>query len=239
MKESDKRIKEYWSNNWKGLKKSPMNTHEADFKRKILKKIFERFNGKKIDILEIGCGNGSWLIEAKKLYPNSTLYGYDISETALEICKKKGIKAYNEDCRKIKSKRKFDVVLSFGVIEHYPPQETEMAFKEHYRVTKEGGTLWIDVPNKDSLPNIAEELSKRIHRISREKHLAEWGRRHTWNELARMAISCDLFCVRYTVCVGPVLPYSDIKIIGALDRLMPDWIRIRFGGCLGIVIKKR
>ena len=83
-------------------------------------------------VLEIGCALGFGLQEAKGFF-NSTVYGADISQEAVESCRKAGFEA--NQCQadgtfQVGDERKYGLVYAFDVL-------------EHLRKT-EGFTTWID-----------------------------------------------------------------------------------------------
>ncbi len=92
-----------------------------------LKTIFDKYLSRgNLDYLEMGCGNSSWLIYFAKYY-NYNVTGVDYSHKGIEYLKQRlkleGLKAdlYEEDFFELKDKlkKKFDIVSSFGVIEHF------------------------------------------------------------------------------------------------------------------------
>jgi 2-polyprenyl-3-methyl-5-hydroxy-6-metoxy-1,4-benzoquinol methylase len=72
-------------------------------------------------ILDVGCGNGSGI---ELLLKNGfEVQGIDISSVAVEICKKKGLKATQIAIYDIPSlKDNFDLVWCCDVLEHLPPE---------------------------------------------------------------------------------------------------------------------
>jgi ubiquinone/menaquinone biosynthesis C-methylase UbiE len=113
-----------------------------------LTQAFEDWNGKKV--LEIGSGSGLLAIELARRGAKMTLL--DGSPAALKISRSvfQGIEAefiqgdmfalpFEGEC--------FDFVYSAGVVEHYPPAETEQAIREHARVARRGGKVLVMVPS--------------------------------------------------------------------------------------------
>lgn len=76
-------------------------------------------------IVEIGCGVGG-ILESLALMPtyaNSSFAGYDVSEIAIEICKKDRIKTIDFFCEDLLLDQKlepFDLLLAIDVFEHVP-----------------------------------------------------------------------------------------------------------------------
>jgi SAM-dependent methyltransferase len=70
-------------------------------------------------LLEVGCGNGSLLLELAALLPSTRAVGIDPSPRAVEHARKAGVVAYCGFAGE-KELREQDLVLSVNVIEHTP-----------------------------------------------------------------------------------------------------------------------
>ena len=100
------------------------------------------------NILDLGCGQGDFLIEAKKR--NWNVYGSEYSESATELCEKRGIIMYQGDLTKnIFDDIKFDVIASFEVIEHINNPNKFMSILNHK--LQEKGLVYCTTPNFNSL----------------------------------------------------------------------------------------
>lgn len=105
--------------------------------------------GKRTDlkICEIGCGDGK-LLKKLATHFNYEPYGIDYSQEAIKQAKKIGIKTiqgniFDQNLLK-QYKESFDLVYSYGFIEHItPPQE---AIKVHLHLLKDGGYFFIQIP---------------------------------------------------------------------------------------------
>ncbi|MBN2368651.1 class I SAM-dependent methyltransferase [Candidatus Woesearchaeota archaeon] len=106
-------------------------------------------------ILEAGCGTGRVLLPLAE--KGLECHGFDPSRNMLAQFRKKmaskklGVKLKQGDIEKIPYKdNTFDCVFTMHVLMHLPTGYKK-AFKEMYRVTKKGGLVICDFPNKDSM----------------------------------------------------------------------------------------
>lgn len=112
-----------------------------------LQKLGVDFQNKKV--LDIGCGDGSLLrFLSEKYYCES--YGVDISRNVIDGANSKiskGVKFMVGDHRDLSifHNNTFDIVISLGVIEHFP--EYSLALSEARRVLKQGGKLVLIQPH--------------------------------------------------------------------------------------------
>ena len=113
----------------------------------------------KLSILDVGCGTGANL---QMLAQFGTAEGVDVSDDALEFCRRKGLKVqkglaetlpYADDA--------FDVTTALDVIEHL--DDDIAGLKEMHRVTKPGGYSLIFVPAFMWLWGVQDDISN--HRI--------------------------------------------------------------------------
>ena len=107
---------------------------------------------KKINWLDMGCGNGEFLISAKK--KGVKVYGFDLNERDIKLAKKKGIKAFQTNLQGFyenyyDNKIKFDVISSTGYFDmiDYPIKEMQILEK----MTKQGTIFMLDVPDFNSI----------------------------------------------------------------------------------------
>ena len=117
-------------------------------------------------ILDIGCGNGRFLLDCKKTGWN--VYGIEIDKEASQITKKNRIKVF-DNLKEAKFKDNFfDTITLWNSLEHLPnPMET---LKEIKRILKkENGDLIIEIPNIDSLSyNL---FKSKWHNLDAPRHL--------------------------------------------------------------------
>jgi 2-polyprenyl-3-methyl-5-hydroxy-6-metoxy-1,4-benzoquinol methylase len=104
---------------------------------------FEEFRGSS-NILDVGCGNGLFLIEAKERGWN--VFGTEFTDDAVEFCKSNGIDMKKGPLNPSDFEAgQFDIVTSFEVIEHINnPLEESLNF---HQLLRKGGLLYITTPN--------------------------------------------------------------------------------------------
>ncbi len=107
---------------------------------------FEKYR-KTNNVIDVGCGNGHLLAEAKKLNWNS--YGTEFTDNAVEICQKKGISMQQGVLNLSKyDPSSFDCLFFIEVIEHINNPAEEL---EKFRtLLRNGGVLYITTPNFSS-----------------------------------------------------------------------------------------
>ena len=104
------------------------------------------------DFLDLGSGNGALEEEVAINYPHVKIYGIDVSEEMLKICKAKGIQnaefLFGSITQIPFEDTKFDVVVSVGVLQNFNGS-LDKAIKELCRVVKVGGYLYVVTLDKD------------------------------------------------------------------------------------------
>lgn len=93
-------------------------------------------------ILDVGAGDGRWIDVLKREGIKAEFYAVDITDKVKEA----DANSIIGDARMLPFKdESFDFVYSIGVIEHFP--ESLIAVREHARVTKKGGYVFMIVPH--------------------------------------------------------------------------------------------
>ena len=99
-------------------------------------------------ILDVGCGVGYFLDEAKKR--GWEVYGNELSDKAVEVCQNKNINCtLGELDANNFAEDSFDVITSFEVIEHMNRPKAEIA--AFYKILRKGGLVYLTTPNFNSL----------------------------------------------------------------------------------------
>jgi len=186
---------------------------------------------KKKHVLDIGCGNGTTLSYLREHF-NITGVGVDISDCVVKNLKKnvkdKNLSFSVGDHRDLDTldSNQFDIVLSFGVIEHF--EEYSLAISEARRVLKPNGYLVMIQPHLLSF-GVLQECYLRL--------LGRW----------KFGGQKDFSCFRYKLLLRQTgfrnikfftkPPYQDMRVTRMFDsvfkRIAPFW-----GHYLYLVAKK-
>lgn len=201
----DKAGENYWNEAWASCEK-PVAVNPSDmrlrnqvnhrFHRKFLK-LFDKAKTPSMRLLEIGCANSAWLPYFVKEFGFS-VWGLDYSPIGCIMAKRvlqaNGVKA-NILCANFFSPPQellgyFDVVVSFGVVEHF--NETVSCLEAVSTFLKPGGVLITSIPNMvGSIGAIQKTVNKPVYDIHQLINPATLREAH---ELAGLEVlECNYF----------------------------------------------
>lgn len=189
-------------------------------------------------ILEIGCGDGEFTKRLAKL--NCKIFASDITPKVIEKAKKevkhKKIKFLIDNAESMKFKdQTFDIVCGISVLHHI---NIEKAFKESFRVLKNGGQIFFTEPNLLN-PHIflglhIPLLRKRMEFSDDETALMRW---QVESSLEKVGFRNVL--VKNYDFLHPKTPKSWIKIVENISLILEHTPIIReISGSLLIWAKK-
>jgi len=162
---------EFWENYWSKVKIPDEVNLDFSFERCLANALSENLADLDGEVLEVGCAPGRWLAFMAKefgLKPS----GVEYSKAGLDATVKNfdclGIlpgEIFQGDFFEIEPVRKFDVVMSFGFIEHFDNPDDVVG--RHLKWLKPGGTLILGVPN---LRGIFSSVQKVLDTSVLDKH---------------------------------------------------------------------
>lgn len=133
-------------------------------------------------IIDVGCGNGHTLRWFGKVYPESELYGLDLSNEACEIASKNvpGAQIIHKFLGDLPKEAAYDWVLCLGVAEHF--EHLLSGLRELRRITKQ--YCYLEVPH-NLLYSAGDTIFRRLKTRSRQR---EWHlTREQWEAMITQA----------------------------------------------------
>lgn len=130
----------------------------------VLDWIKERYAGRTgLSILDAGCGTGLLMQELSSL---GTVEGIDISEEALDFCRRRGLtNVQRGDVTQLPfASESFDLVTAMDILEHL--DDDTGALREWRRVLKPGGRVILFVPAHRWLWSLQDEVSHHRRRYT-------------------------------------------------------------------------
>lgn len=162
---------EFWNRYWKNVKLPKTIDLDFSFERCLataLKGALPEVHG---EVLEVGCAPGKWLAfmsDEFGLKPN----GIEYSEAGMDATYRNFIalgldvgRIQAGDFFKIKPDKQYDVVMSYGFIEHF--SNVDEVVDLHLRWLKPGGVLILGVPNFRGIYSVLQSI---LDREVLEKH---------------------------------------------------------------------
>lgn len=161
----------FWDEYWCNVKIPIIVNLDFSFDRCLANVLKKNYSGVGGEVLEVGCAPGKWLAFMENefgLKPNGIEYSKAGIDATLRNFKILGIHAgefKTGDFLKMQPTRQFDVVMSFGFIEHF--SDVDDVVDLHLQWLNPGGTLIIGVPN---FCGIYYGIQKVLDRTVLEKH---------------------------------------------------------------------
>jgi len=157
-----------WTSVWAGSFGLPTKIHHFRVFSSY-KKILDELNIKNPHIIELGCGTGELTARIMKRY-GGTAALVDNNESAMKLASanferhKLRFEFLKTDILKLKTKKKYDIVHSEGLIEHFSGNDQKEIIEAHRRCVSEKGFALISVPRRiwyyDIWRGLAEKTGK-------------------------------------------------------------------------------
>ena len=107
-------------------------------------------------IMDLGCGQGEYVMMLAESLPQSEIVALDIAETEIEAVKRgnekaqfKHIEPFLGTLEQYPNSTEFDFIFSIDVFEHM--SEDKMPFDECYRRLRSGGYLLVKMPARENI----------------------------------------------------------------------------------------
>lgn len=151
--------------------------------------------GQNMRVLDVGCGAGELLASIKGEV--CEVVGVELNQGFVDFMNDElGIEAHAQDVNQLDlGGRAFDLILSIATLDHLPnPLETVRTMR---RLLAPGGTLYIEVPNRDEALNhhLPEESRRRFNRFFWHRaHLFYFTRDTLALLLDKAGLTADITC---------------------------------------------
>lgn len=151
--------KKYGQEYWDGDRRYGYGGYKYDGRwESVARKLIETYNlPDNAKILDVGCGKGFLLYEFKKLLPNCSIVGFDISEYGLKNAKeeiKENLFQYKAQDVYPFGNNAFDLVISITTLHNLHVFELKAALREIERVGKNKYVVVEGYRNEDELFNL-------------------------------------------------------------------------------------
>jgi len=214
----------FWDYYWANVELPSTVNLDFSFERCLTETLKSNLSGIKGEVLEAGCAPGKWLdfmakefgfklngIEYSKAGVNSTLRKFQLlgldSDTFLA-----------GDFLQMKLCRRFDIVMSFGFIEHFTNAD-EVA-KLHLLWLKPGGTLKLGVPNFSGINFL---IQKMLDKTVLDKHNLNIMNLEYFASLANR-FNLETTYLNYLGSFEPALPIRKTKVENPLHFIVRSFL---------------
>jgi 2-polyprenyl-3-methyl-5-hydroxy-6-metoxy-1,4-benzoquinol methylase len=177
----DKAGEEFWEEWWKRTRlPAPLDPQRRGLKTYVVRRfhhtferIFAGYDTSSMELVEVGCAQSAYLPYFAKQF-GFKVSGIDRSEMgcdrARKILEREGVKGevYCTNFFSVPAQLmgRFDVVISFGVIEHF--EQTAEALRAMAKLLKPGGRMFDDIPN---FTGVLGKYQKLLDRVMYDAHV--------------------------------------------------------------------
>jgi len=175
-----------------------------DLMRKMVAKHCPAVAGRRLRLLDLGCGTGMFISEQSR---DKTVFGLDFSSEALAFTNTRGVS--NLVCADSQAmpfaSESFDVVTAFDLIEHV--ERDDLLIAEAHRVLRPGGVALVAVP---AHPFLLGEHDDALHH----------KRRYTWKRFDGLFDPAMWLRRRMTWTFAAILPGA--LVVRSIRKILPS-----------------
>lgn len=167
-------------------------------------------------ILEVGCGQGAFLISCAKFINKRELCGLDVTIPSSEICELyPQINFIIADITEFKLNQKYDVIYSNHVLEHMATDDLHTHLESLEEALIAGGTLIINMPNRLFGPSDVTRIIDFSY-TGKTQALGSHFNELTYNELISLLKSYGFYNFK------TVFPHTKLRHIFRSFRMNPS-----------------
>lgn len=140
-----------------------------------IKVVLDNLENKKFkSLIDLGCGDGRFLREVQKYYPECEICGIDYSEKAIKLAQalNPGITFQSLNIIEEVINKKYDIATAIEVLEHIPPKDLQKFIKSTYSLLNKNGLFILTVPHENK--NLQDKHYQHFSSIKLESLLSEF-----------------------------------------------------------------
>ena len=126
----------------------------------VLRALTNNINGNECRILDAGCGTAGLLLFLQKKGYNNQL-GFDVSNVAVNLCRKKGLNVFKGDLKEIvksnNCKNGFDVIISNDTLYYLNREEVVNFINDCHALLNSSGILIMNIPTHNVFGGIHDK----------------------------------------------------------------------------------
>jgi 2-polyprenyl-3-methyl-5-hydroxy-6-metoxy-1,4-benzoquinol methylase len=216
----------FWDEYWANCALPNTINYSFSFERCLARALKESLAGIQGEVLEVGCAPGKWLAFMATefgLKPSGIEYSEAGMKATIKNFQLLGLtsgRIQTGDFFQLETDRQFDVVMSFGFIEHFT--NVDEVVELHMKWLKPGGTLILGVPN---FHGIYYFLQKMLDRTILDKHNLDVMRLGYFQHLADRYELIPV-TIRYIGSFEPSLPIATKKKRNLLQLMVIACLRL-------------
>lgn len=169
-------------------------------------------------VLDIGCGNGSYISQVSNHFPDKDYTAIDISSELISIAQKKfsasNILFQHKSLEMLEANQKYDIILMRLIVQHLKDFQAVLEKASH--LLKPGGTLIIIEPDLIKFKNLPSTPKFEHLIMDIEEHsIKNKTNRHNLSEIGEMAIATNEWNVSqdFKTVIPFIGPFSNSKIM--------------------------